>query len=56
MNKAGIETLVSDEFAATLWKKLIRLASVSGVTCLTRQSYGWIKASPEANNFFTGAN
>lgn len=51
MSKAGIETLVSDDFSAILWKKLIRLASVSGVTCLTRQPYGWIKTNPEANNF-----
>jgi len=51
LNKSGVDTALSDDFDAVLWKKLIRLASVSGVTCLTRQPYGWVKENQEANNF-----
>jgi 2-dehydropantoate 2-reductase len=50
-NKSGISCELSSDMEASLWKKIIRLASVSGITCLTRKPFGWTNRNPEALAF-----
>lgn len=54
-NKAGFTVDVSDNVDAVLWKKFCMLASLSGVTGLTRSAVGPIRDNPVTAAFLADA-
>jgi len=51
LNTSVVSCEKFDDIQAVLWKKLIRLASVSGITCLKRQPFGWVQSNIFALDF-----
>src|SRR5919201_567787 len=43
---AGVETVVSDDIRRVTWEKFVFLTALSGMTALTRESIGEIRANP----------
>jgi 2-dehydropantoate 2-reductase len=52
---AGFEARMSDDIRKDLWEKFVYLASLSGVTCVTRSSIGPILAEPATRALFEAA-
>ena len=40
LSRAGIEARVSEDILADLWSKLVFICALSGMTCITRSSFG----------------
>ncbi|HLI13130.1 MAG TPA: 2-dehydropantoate 2-reductase [Alphaproteobacteria bacterium] len=53
--RAGIDSQLTDAIATELWRKFVLLAAFSGVTALTRQAAGAIRAEPWARRLFLDA-
>lgn len=54
LNGSGASCELSKDIKTSLWKKMINLASASGICCLTRQPIGWVGSHLEAESFLTG--
>lgn len=52
---AGFEARLSENIQKDLWEKFVYLASLSGVTCVTRSSIGPILAEPATRALFEAA-
>mgnify|MGYP000014626929 FL=1 len=54
LQNAGIAAAVSDDANLMLWEKFCWIAGVSGVTAVTRQPIGIVRADPDMRSLFAG--